>query len=333
MAESPGLDSLCEWVEITNTTDDTLVLDGLTVSDLGRNFATFPANTTVGPHEAVVIGRSTDRAVNCDTPVDVGFAEGFTLNDNVLHLTDETPDADELFAENVAQGTIGTGIEQGLENARLVFDGHASTNAADDPDSYYARNGSFLRDDATLSVLFVSDEDDVSPYPVHDYLRFFTDLKGDAAYRDRSLVNLSSVVGRDVPPREDIPACETDNGQGWYGRRYIEAANETGGLVESICAEDFAPIVNELGLTLSGLVANFELSACPNLDTLVVELYETDSADSFVRELERDVDFTYRSEGNLLRFEEEQVPPSEWYVIAEYVAYPPSVDCTSGSSE
>ncbi|TNE89902.1 MAG: lamin tail domain-containing protein [Deltaproteobacteria bacterium] len=319
MAESPGDDSRCEWFEITNTTWDTLDIGLLEVADRGRNSGTLPPSATIGPREALVIGRAVDS--NCGTPVDYALLNSLSLNDSVLQITRDTPAADEIFAENVAQGTIGTGIEQGLENARLVFDGHPSTDTPLEG-SNYESNGAFLRDDAKFSILFVSDEDDASPHPVHTYLRAFTDLKGDRAYRDRTLLNVSAVVAKDPPPRDDIPSCETEAGIGWYGRRYLEAANETSGLTESICESDFAPIVAELGLTLSGLVAEFQLSRCPNLETLTVELYETDATDSLIRELVIDEDFTYVEEDNILRFVEEQVPPSEHYVTARYFPLP-----------
>ena len=145
----------------------------------------------------------------------------------------------------------------GLEAARLTFE----------PEFYESHNQSWLREDANLSLLFVSDEDDVSPYPVNDYLRYFSNLKGDRAYREEGVLNLSAVVGVERPPRDDYPSCETESGFGWYGARYLKAATETGGLVESICAEDFAPIISELGLTLSGLEVDFYLSGIPDLGT------------------------------------------------------------------
>jgi hypothetical protein len=318
MAQSPGKDSLCEWVELTNLTDDTLDLGGVTLADAGQNEAIVPSGVTVGPYGAVVIGRTTDEAAACGATVHVGFEEGFTLNDDTRVITPTTEDADELFAELVAQGTIGTGIEMGLEGARLVF-----------TEPYFGEsNQGFLRDDANLAILFVSDEDDVSPYSVPDYLRFFTDLKGDDAYRDHAQLSLSAVIGADEPPRDDLPACESDDGVAGYGRRYVEAAAQTDGLVQSICEEDFAPLVEQLGLTLSGLLLDFELSGLPKLETLVVGLYEDETDESLIRELVRDVDFSYVAEGNLIRFEEEQVPPSEYYIVAEYEVLPTGSEIT-----
>jgi len=323
MPRSSGMDSSCEWVELTSRAKDTLDLTGLEIGDLGRNHALFPSGTVIPPNGVLVIGRSADPAQSCGTPVDVAFAAGFTLNDDVRVIDRDTPDGAELFSEQVAQGTIGGGIEMGLEGARLVFE----------PEFYAEQNQSWLRDDANLSILFVSDEDDTSPYPVDAYLRYFTDLKGDRAYRDRSAVNLSAVVGSERPPVEDIPACETSTGVAWYGERYVVAANLTEGLVESICEQDFAPIVSRLGLTLSGLESEFALSELPQLNTLAVKLYESASTASFVRELVRDVDFTYDCAGNKLVFVEEQVPPSEWYITVTYERLPGGMSdaCSEGA--
>ncbi|MBT3223036.1 MAG: lamin tail domain-containing protein [Proteobacteria bacterium] len=315
MAESSGLDSLCEWVELTNLTANTLDLAEIEISDLGRNSVVFPVGTTLAPFEPLVLGRSTDKAKNCDTPVDIAFAEGFTLANDLAILDSSTPDSDEAFSELVAQGTTGTGVEMGFEAARLVFE-----------EPYYSDyNQGWLRDDANFSVLFVSDEDDQSPDAVDDYIRYFSDIKGDEAYRNPRVANISAVVGRDPPPAYGYPSCESDNGVGEYGERYLKAANQTGGLVESICAEDFAPIVTRLGLTLSGLYTDFYLSGIPDLSTLEVKLYETDEESSFVSELIRDEDFTYDVSDNKLHFDETQLPPSDYYIVAEYRQLPDSV--------
>ncbi len=321
MAQSSGLDSECEWFEITNRTDDTLSLSGISVADTGRNLATFPENSEIGPYGVLVVGRSLTS--NCETPVDIALAEGFSLNHDVRVLNNETPDAGELFAELVAQGTTGNGLEQGLEAAQLVFEEPYFTES----------NQGFLREDANLSILFVSDEEDRSGAAASDYVRFFTDLKGDRAYRDRSVVNLSAVVGKDEPPQTGLPSCESDAGVAAYGERYIAVANATEGLVESICEDDFAPIIEELGLTLSGLSVDFELSQYPQLDTLEVALYAAEDEDEKVRDLIRGEDFTYVADGNYLHFGETQIPPSEHYIVAKYRISATAVADTDGGSE
>ncbi|MCB9669634.1 MAG: lamin tail domain-containing protein [Alphaproteobacteria bacterium] len=297
-------DRRCEWIELTSRSPDTLQLGGLELSDRGRNHAVLP-DFLLEPGGIVVIGRSTDA---CGAPVDIVLETGFSLNDDLRWIDAGMPDADELFAEAVSQGTLGIGIELGLEAARLTLEEPAYT---DD-------NQAFLRDGARFALLFVSDEDDLSPLPVDSYLDRFMEVKGLAGYRDPSRVTVSAVVGDALPPAPGAPSCTSETGFGTYGERYLAAANRTGGLTASICAEDFAPIVSQLGLTLTGVSTRFELSRVPLLDTLEVRLYADTSEASFVRELLLDVDFTYDVEGNALVFTEDQAPPPSFWLSVSY---------------
>jgi hypothetical protein len=183
----------------------------------------------------------------------------------------------------------------------------------------------WVREEASLAILVVSDEDDLSPLSVPNYLRAFAEFKGDRALREPGWFTLSAVVGTTLPPNEEQPACVSENGEGWYGARYLDAANQTGGLTASICEDDFAPIVAELGLTLSGLEAVFALSRTPAIDSLTVRLYADESEASLLSELEKDVDYSYDPVDNVVRFDNSQIPPSETYIAVEYIVVPDSV--------
>jgi hypothetical protein len=196
----------------------------------------------------------------------------------------------------------------GFEGARL----------ATLPEALAGENAGFIREEANLSLLFVSDEEDSSPYAVSDYLRHFADLKGEDAYRNHTRMNVSGVIGDRAPEFAGEPSCSSANGVADWGKRYVSAVVATEGLVDSICDEDFTPIVNQLGLTLSGLESEFELSEVPELDTLKVALYADASDESKERDLTIDVDYTYVEERNSIRFEYDQVPASEKYILVEY---------------
>ncbi len=296
-------DEAGEWVEITNISDAEVPLAGWTLSDRGRNLWSFPADAVLPAGASRVVARTMD--VSGAT-----WASGaeFTLNNADLYLTAQTEGASEIFSEIVAQGTTGSGLEQGLEAARLAVTEPLLTGD----------NAGFIRPDANFSVLVVSDEEDSSPDPVSTYLRAFADLKGPDAYRDRSRMNVSAVVGDDAPEFEGEASCASENGVADFGRRYVAAVDATGGLHDSICAEDFSAIVNDLGLTLSGLQAEFELSRFPVLSSIEVSLYADESNESLIRVLTPDVDYTYVEERNVIRFQYEQVPDSENYVLVEY---------------
>ena len=66
----------------------------------------------------------------------------------------------------------------------------------------------------------------------------------------------------------------------------------------------------------------FILSDLPKLDTLEVSLYADENNDSLVGVLERDVDYEYVPDGNFLLFGEDQVPPSEYFIVAKYDPLP-----------
>ncbi len=301
-------DSLGEWVELTNFSGEDLHLDGCALQDDDANSFTFPDDTVLAAGERLVVARSGSGGVSADVVIDAGF----TLNNNALLITPSTDAPDEVFAENVAVGTTGSGWEMGFEAARAAFVEPV----------YSEDNGAFLRDDASLSLVFLSDEEDSSPYSVDEYLRFLTDLKGEEAYRDHRIFNVSAVVGATQPEFEGDPACSSEHGDASYGSRYVKAVERTEGVLESICEEDFSPIAAKLGLTASGLEVEFALSQNCDENSLVVSLYEDDTDESFIRELEKDVDYTFVVERNTIRFDELQVPPAQYYIVAEYRVLP-----------
>lgn len=309
LADPDGVaDDVGEWFELSNIGTEDVDLSGFSVVDNGRNSFVIPDGTVIAAGAELTFGRSADAAVNGGIAVDVEVLDGVTLNNDVKVLTAATEGPAEIFAEMVAQGTSGSGIEMGLEAARLALEEPlVSTN-----------NAGFLRADANLSVLVVSDEEDSSPDPVDVYLRAFADVKGEAAYRDHTIMNVSAVVGDKPPEFKGDASCSSRNGNAAYGHRYIDAVEKTNGLSDSICDEDFSPIVSKLGLTLSGLLAEFELSRVPKLETLQVSIYDTAETSSKVRDLTLDTDFSYNEERNSIVFEYAQVPESQQYIRVQY---------------
>ncbi|MBO87045.1 MAG: hypothetical protein CL927_16985, partial [Deltaproteobacteria bacterium] len=301
-------DSVGEWVELTNLTTNDIDLAGFTLTDLGRNSAALPGGTVLPALGRLVVGRSADTAANGGAPVDVEVAAGFTLNNDILVLNTSTSEPGEIFSEMVAVGVEGSGIEMGLASARTALSEPllSTTNAA------------FLREDANLSIIFVSDENDFSEDTTSEYYRHFAELKTDAAYRDHGILNFSAIVGRDVPPAAGAFACESTNGVASYGARYIDLATRTDGALESICDEDFSPIASELGLLVSGLNLEFVLTEPCDETTLEVTLYEERSDPSPYETLNIGVDYTFNVANNSIVFAAGQVPPSEHWIVAEY---------------
>ena len=68
-------------------------------------------------------------------------------------ITSETPNPASVFNTIVNVGVTGSPYELGLEAARMALTSPVIDN----------QNAGFLRDDASLSLIFVSDEEDGSP--------------------------------------------------------------------------------------------------------------------------------------------------------------------------
>ena len=310
------VDSLGEWVELANLTTDDIDLSGFVLSDLGRNSALIPEGTIIPAGGYLVVGRSIDTTLNGGAEVQVAVPEGFTLNNDIRVLNTSTSEPEEIFSEMVAVGVDGSGIEMGLASARAALSEPLLSTT----------NAGFLRDDANLSIIFISDENDFSADTTSEYYLHFGSLKSDAAYRDHGILNFSAVVGRDVPPAADAPACESTNGVATYGARYIDLATRTDGALESICDEDFSPIASELGLLVSGLELEFVLSLPCDETTLEVSLYADETDEAPIDTLELGVDYDFHIANNSITFGPGQVPPSETWIVAEYRVLARSTD-------
>lgn len=158
-----------------------------------------------------------------------------------------TPNTAAVFAENVLVGTDGKGDEQGF----------AAAEAALGEPLISGPNAGFLRPDAFLFLIFVSDEDDRSFGEVPYYLRRFEQIKGIG---NDGMVNIAAVV--EIEPGS-CPDAEP-------GERYGALAETAGGLVASICEPDFAANLDALGFSAAGLKRSFALSEAAKPASLAV---------------------------------------------------------------
>ncbi len=210
-------------------------------------------------------------------------------------------------------GISGSGWEKGLQATKKALLPHPAGFAD-------TENEGFVRPDAALAVIVVSDEDDCSdegalPHqeqiecydmegllvPVLDYLEL---LKGLKDGHDQE-VTFSAIVG---PPSVD--SCEDTRA----GHRYLTLATKLLGLKGDICAPDFDDIMRELGLTVTGIHTWFALEATPDLDTMEVMVDDVP-----VDEDPGEGDgWSYRADDNAIYFWGDAIPPRESTVTFHY---------------
>ncbi len=167
-------------------------------------------------------------------------------------ITPATPDAEAAFARNAMVGVCHW-EEQGLEAMYRALSAPLSTSE-DDPTTPQPADGNagFLREEATLAVIILSDEEDFSAREVSFYEDFLLGLKGG----DRSKFSVSAIVG----PR-DLSTCSTASSS---GSRYIQLAEATGGIVESICTPDWTESLRKMSKSAFAPNRAFPLTAAPS---------------------------------------------------------------------
>jgi hypothetical protein len=202
------------------------------------------------------------------TTTDMENIGGALINYGGFKVIDSsTPSPSDVFGANVQVGISGSGFERGLDAAAQAL----SPLMLDGP------NQGFLRDDAVLSLIFVSDEEDISHQGVNTYIDYFLSLKDAGARRD--VFNASALIGLDaetgLPGSCGDPADPLDGAVG--SLRYFEMVRQTLGSVGSICAEDFEDLVSAMGLSISRLIDSFRLDRRPRAGSIELTILVPDT--------------------------------------------------------
>lgn len=223
------------------------------------------------------------------TDMSSGGLQG-TLNGSPKVLKNDTPNLVAEFTDNVHVGTSGSASEKGLDGAVAAL---TYPNIAND-------NAGFLREDAKLFVVFVSDEEDQSSESVSYYVDLLTAVKDG----DPNDLFLAAITG------PATSSCSGD-GTGQAAPRYNEAIALTGGLYGSICDADFGLTLQNLAFEITSPTAEFFLTYVPDLETLKVKV------DGVQQAPDR---WSYEEAPNSVVFEAAYVPAMGADVSIEYSA-------------
>lgn len=146
-------------------------------------------------------------------------------------------------------------------------------------------NQTWLRPDAGLLVVFVSDENEQStqdftstPGGLQDFISWYGN--------QRPSVFVASIVN--VPIAESV--CPPGTHGAFVGDRYIDATAAFGGVVVDICSEDWAPGVQEAATQVEPH-EEWELTFTPIEDTLIVLVDSVEFLDWSYNTLTNSVEF------------------------------------------
>jgi len=147
-------------------------------------------------------------------------------------------------------------------------------------------NPTWLRPDAGLLVVFVSDEEEQSNHHFNNSALGLQDFINWYAGQ-RNSVFLASIVN--LPPAESL--CNQNHHGIYIGQRYIDATNYFGGTIVDICSTDWAPGV-QAAATQVQPYDSWELTYAPIEDTLIVFVDFVEFTDCTYDALSNTVEFT-----------------------------------------
>ncbi len=170
-------------------------------------------------------------------------------------ITNSTADPKAAFIANVDVPETSNRMEKGLDAMSLALS----------PQLLAGENSGFLRTEANLYVIVLSDEDDHSLGPPRYYGRWLEHFKGRG---EENRVSFSALVGQEPSGCEGAEA----------GARYLDVQEQTSGLFYSICEADYGPVVTALGIKVAGMRRKFYLTERPLVETLRVFVRDQDAA-------------------------------------------------------
>jgi hypothetical protein len=162
-----------------------------------------------------------------------------------IYLTPTSPNLAVDLRMRVVPGTSGSATEQGL----------GAAIGAVTPPLINGLHAGFLRPDAALMVVILSDEDDASATDPNNAIAAITGTKSSA-----SMVAINAIVSTTL-------SCGVS-----IGTAYINVAAATGGVVADLCAPSWATAVTSIPPSAVPPTVTFSLSQRPDPATIQVQI-------------------------------------------------------------
>ena len=270
-----------EWIQ-----EEELIYDILWVIDNSGSMRTFQTRLSSNMSNFMSYINATGN---------VDYRMGFiTTDDHELvapYITNNTPNVNSKAADIVDSiGIGGSGNEMGLQKSHQALE-------------YFLATGEFIREDAHLIMIYVSDEHDNSPLTTTDYIQRYITLK------PQSKIKAYAVIGD--PPS----GCQSSNGM-WpanaqFGSAYYDVAMHFGGSWYSICDYDWSTNMTNLAQDIT-IKSAFELDEPdPIVDT--IEVYVNGQLST--------TGWSYDSIKNWVKFDGNNIPTGGQTIRIEYATY------------
>ena len=230
----------------------------------------------------------------------------------VLKSTDS--DLVTKFSSYTALGIDGSSFEHGLKAANLAVEKVISGD-----------NENLIRNEAFLAVIVVSDEEDDGialgmtdayngknytelgltkfRYTDKDFSSYLKTVKGEGKF------SVSAITGT---RKKDGKLCTSSHSKPQEeGTQYINAANATGGSVQSICDSNWDETLASLGQDIKSQISQIALERTPITGS--IKIYVNDALTTA---------WTYSSGSKVVKFLPDSIPGDGATIKVEYLALP-----------
>jgi hypothetical protein len=195
-------------------------------------------------------------------------------------------------------GVNGSGVEAGIAAAKNAL----VLATAADQDPIRNRNAGFVRDNAKLVIVTMSDENDQSPEAQTLLRDYFYSIKPNR----RDLVAFHAIAG------PILEGCETGPFAAQPGYNYEWMTEQMGGIYYNICLPDWQPLLQSLGIDTFRPLDEFTLSQSADPGTLVV------TVDGVAVLPNATAGFSFNASQNTVKFNGASVPAPGAEIIINY---------------
>lgn len=211
-------------------------------------------------------------------------------------LSKGNPSLVSLLTSRIKNGSGGSDLERGIESIRSVLS-----------PSYLAGEGAgFLREDALLAIIALSNEDDYSSGSTQSFADFLETVKPPFTnYTKAWVVNFIGVPSMDSMCSSGLDYKEP-------GLRWMDLATKSQGRVESICNSSLSFAVENVKKRIIEIITDFKLGRKPVLETIKVYLNGSLIPQSTVNGWE------YIEDGFLIRFHGTAVPGADVRIKVDF---------------
>jgi hypothetical protein len=172
----------------------------------------------------------------------------FKGGEYILNSAMPTDYTQDQLKQTIQMPTDGSGTEQGINSTYRTLERAMAGQV---------NNKDFIRSNAHLSVVLISDEDESDSKAKNQPDNLINYVK--ATWGGKKMFSFNSIVT--IP---NDTACLKPNGTGAsYGHRYKEITEKTGGILGSVCDSDYGALLSRIGDGVRNLILSMELNCEP----------------------------------------------------------------------